>query len=642
MARRIKGIEATKLFKSIQPDLRWCDECSIPVLYYEKCPLCGNRTRKVKTVPPGDVRPAFEKDIEKTRQAIEYSVGRKAVEKLVPNNVIVLLNKVQAIDAADEVIVGGASIGIREFDIVHRRWIFKPSYLGAKIIVEEKLGFYAVLNISDMHEYQFVERNKILEGDLPDPGHWVAVSNARGDVFGVAKVLSGGDLRISKVWRIPREAELNVKAASFKRVVEAHVERLEKLEKEAIEFLRKASRLGEAVANVSGGKDSTVAAALASFAGIRKGMFIDTGLEFPETVKTVEELSKRIDMHIDILEAGDRFWKVLDLYGPPARDYRWCCKVLKLSILRNVLRPGIRRVSIVGQRRYESTSRALAGKLARSGSTAFDYVAAPIQEWTSLEVFMYIEMRGLPLNPLYRLGYERIGCFLCPTSRLAEFEAVRETHSQLWSRWEDYLSRFAKRHKLPREWIVYGFWRWRFDYPAEMRQLAKRLGLSAEDMIDRIAMSYCWAAREFGEAEDMICVTLSLSHVKELDLNHLAKMFKVVALEMQLDAEQGLILAKAKRGYAKIRSNGAITVCAENEDYLLRLVKRVVSVIYMVSTCIGCGLCVVSCRKQAFSAPQKLETSKCSGCARCTAICPSASHLTLNAIHVVKRVLGVR
>ena len=38
----------------------------------------------------------------------------------------------------------------------------------------------------------------------------------------------------------------------------------------------------------------------------------------------------------------------------------------------------------------------------------------PILDWSSADVFGYLAERGVELNPLYKMGYSRVGCVMCP------------------------------------------------------------------------------------------------------------------------------------------------------------------------------------------------------------------------------------
>jgi phosphoadenosine phosphosulfate reductase len=53
------------------------------------------------------------------------------------------------------------------------------------------------------------------------------------------------------------------------------------------------------------------------------------------------------------------------------------------------------------------------------------YMLNPIIDWTDNDVWDFLKIRGVPINPLYERGYKRIGCIGCPMSgkkRIKEFE----------------------------------------------------------------------------------------------------------------------------------------------------------------------------------------------------------------------------
>lgn len=57
--------------------------------------------------------------------------------------------------------------------------------------------------------------------------------------------------------------------------------------------------------------------------------------------------------------------------------------------------------------------------------------ASPIQEWTALHVWLYLFRTKAPYNPAYEKGYDRMGCWLCPSSSLSDFFQLEESHPEL-------------------------------------------------------------------------------------------------------------------------------------------------------------------------------------------------------------------
>lgn len=50
----------------------------------------------------------------------------------------------------------------------------------------------------------------------------------------------------------------------------------------------------------------------------------------------------------------------------------------------------------------------------------------PIVNWTTEDVFSYLDMMGEPINDLYAKGHHRVGCYPCLLSRKAEWKAAAQ------------------------------------------------------------------------------------------------------------------------------------------------------------------------------------------------------------------------
>jgi phosphoadenosine phosphosulfate reductase len=633
---RVKGVEATKLYRSIMKPVYWHLDYRVLVVG-DGWPR--GSVRRIRVTQPGDVRPALEHDVEVVRRALEESVGRRAAQRLLPPGLI-YLNRIQAIDAADEVIAGGLLIGARIYDIYMRRWLFRPDRGSAQLIVEEALGYYARLR-GRIHAGMVVERSAVVEGEPPPQGYYVAVVDERG-WYGVAKVTSAGKLRILKAWPGVRSPERPGPGGDRRKLLEAMAGRLEELERDAVSFLERVKRLGETMVAVSGGKDSTVAAALAVKAGIRRAYFFDTGIEFPETVETASRVAEALDLDMVEISAGTAFWDALKIFGPPARDYRWCCKVVKFAPLAKALKPLVktRLVTVTGQRAFESTQRARAGRLSPSATTGRrDLLAAPIQEWTSLEVYAYIWREGLPLNPVYGMGYERVGCYLCPTSRMAEIELARKKHPHLWGPWEEYLYQYARRRGLPREWVEYGFWRWRFSYPAEIEYLARRLGLNPGKMIERLASSYAAYSLEFTWQGP--CHRLNLTDVR-FEPREVLNLLSTTGLHerARMEADGTIVVVDEQLGVTvRLYPSGVMELCGNPKSVrrTVAFARRVLAPVYMAGSCYGCEVCVAACPTGAMTAAHTVDPSRCARCANCTYICPAGGKLAHHALLILEK-----
>lgn len=175
----------------------------------------------------------------------------------------------------------------------------------------------------------------------------------------------------------------------------------------------------------SGGKDSIV-----TFDIVRRSLphndfkvlFGDTGMEFPDTYKLVDEIEKICaDEDIELLRSKSHLnpidsWKE---FGPPSTVTRWCCSVHKTApqiiILRNAIgKSKFTGMAFVGVRASESLSRSDYDYIGIGEKHKGQYSCNPILDWNSAELYIYILSRNLPINDCYKKGNSRAGCLVCP------------------------------------------------------------------------------------------------------------------------------------------------------------------------------------------------------------------------------------
>jgi len=173
------------------------------------------------------------------------------------------------------------------------------------------------------------------------------------------------------------------------------------------------------VVSVSGGKDSTAALLAMREAGIPcRAVFADTGWEAPETYDHLLTLERILDIKVERVGVlGGMRAKIRARAGFPARMQRWCTRELKVEPIRAfhdglIESEGCDTVSVVGLRAEESEARAALREY------EFDvrwngYVWRPILRWSVADVLAIHHRHGIPVNPLYRKGHSRVGCWPC-------------------------------------------------------------------------------------------------------------------------------------------------------------------------------------------------------------------------------------
>ncbi|RLF15793.1 MAG: hypothetical protein DRJ97_02965 [Thermoprotei archaeon] len=620
----------------IAAELYWCRECGVPLLE-PRCNLCGAGASKLHATPPRDVRPALSRDLKLAREVVEEELGREALKALLPQDKVVLLNKVPYVDQADEVIVDGWPVGTLYFNPELSRWRFKPSPEGAARMWRSEAGFWAQLRVNRVRQWSRLTRSDFLKAELPGrKGSYVYLVSRQGHPVGLA-VDDGDAFKVVKAWQ-PQKPHDRPCSSSWAKALRANEEALEKAEARARAFLasvksRYASR--PIIISFSGGKDSLASLILSlKELGDAPLLFNDTGLEMPETVKHVEEAASKYSLELLRADAGDAFWRSLDSFGPPSRDYRWCCKVCKLIPISRLLKArypgGI--VSIVGQRRYESFARAKSPAMWRSKWVANSVGASPVNEWSALHVWLYLMRERAEPNPLYEAGFDRVGCWLCPACELAEFKLVEELHPELWNKWEGYLKEWARLHGYPEAWATMGFWRWR-KLPGDQRRLAARLhlDLSATPLqtprgklrvITCSGFSPC--AGEAG-LEASLSPPPPLARVKEFA--------PTVASKPILAA--GTLLLKSSSWSATLSADGRVTVKANSSEEAKEALRRLVMIAARALHCSQCSSCIAHCPSNACSLEGEevsVDPGKCTGCGVCNNVCPAASYIGTSAL----------
>ena len=166
---------------------------------------------------------------------------------------------------------------------------------------------------------------------------------------------------------------------------------------------------------------------------------LDTGRLHPETYRFIEKVRKHYQIEIEILtpnrEHLDSFVKQKGLFSFYDDGHSECCSIRKVEPLRRKL-AGLD-AWITGQRKDQSLDTRsdipevqLDSGFSGPGKSLIKF--NPLLNWSSVQVWDYIEAYQVPYNDLHQHGYISIGCEPCTRPVLPN---QHERSGRWW--WED-------------------------------------------------------------------------------------------------------------------------------------------------------------------------------------------------------------
>lgn len=366
------------------------------------------------------------------------------------------------------------------------------------------------------------------------------------------------------------------------------------------------TRIDRFIASFSGGKDSQVVLDLVSRAippTEFEVIYSDTGYELPPSLDLYEEVKRYYGERFPALkfsttrnhESVLNYW---DKIGTPSDTHRWCCSVMKTAPLYRSLKvEGNKQAKVLtfdGVRAEESTRRSGYNRIGK-GKHIFTYNAHPILQWNVVEIFLYMMIHDLPINPAYRLGFSRVGCVICPFG----------------SDWSDYLvTKIYPDSRKP--------------FLGKLQSWVEASGIKDTTTFIKTRR---WHISALGspELKNLEKVAISCSnHTTKLKIsakpNDFFEWLKVIG-EYTIGFSKnsfsgGLKIGKDVIAFQGSKTTSRIEISFNTEDK--KFVNDIMRVAYKAAYCVRCEVCEVECPTGALHIVPKLSISlQCVHCLKC-------------------------
>ncbi len=369
------------------------------------------------------------------------------------------------------------------------------------------------------------------------------------------------------------------------------------------------TKIDRFIASFSGGKDSQVVLDLCTRAippTDFEVIYSDTGYELPPSLtlyKEVEAYYKEKFPALNFLMARNHesvlhYW---DKIGTPSDNHRWCCSVMKTAPLYRMFKvEGNKQARVLtfdGVRAEESTRRENYQRIGK-GKHTYVYNAHPIIAWNSVEIFLYLLARKLPINPAYRAGKARVGCLICPFSTAWDDMVIHQNYPDELRTFTDRLKRYSSQVKIQN-----------FDaYLAERKWKLKPLG-EREQIIPKVTFKTEISSLDF---------VAEIIDAKHSLMTWLPAVCPFAVKTSSTGYEGELIYKKSVYPFS-VTTTGNKTVFSVKGKLPNDLVFLLRRLVYKTAYCVQCEVCEVDCPMGALTIVPgiKIDKTKCIHCHKC-------------------------
>lgn len=609
----------------------WCDRCGTLILG-KRC-ACGAEPRSFEINSPGDIRPCMGEGVDLVLSLFRETFGTDAPLR----GKMIFLNKIPGEDRTDEIVAHGAVLGILRFDLRENRHVLEIRQPGAELF-----NTCASKNVVVFGSMSGHLKGKSIPGEnirevIGEFDEGASLILRKGEKVG-AGIALGKSSQLKDMEKAVKIRDLdNISGLLWspdscrEDFVRANREHLKNIEGNAASDIKSfvSSKRSPVTVSFSGGKDSLAAfgVAMKALKGGMELLFVDTGLEFPETVDYVKSFAKKNGLKIHIAQANNAFKENVDTFGPPAKDFRWCCKVCKLGPITDMISREFPKgtITVEGNRMLESFARSKTSFVSKNPFVPNQTTLNPVRTWNASEIWGYIWMKGLEYNPLYERDFERIGCYLCASCLASEWKNTERIHPELHKDWSDYLYRYAEERGLPKEFVDMGFWRWKV-LPPKMVRLAEDLDLRTKPK-DSKGPSMKMLKGASSCAAGGFSVEAIVNVPRARDFSSVEDALRTVG-DVRYSQEFEIALVKNKDSTAKLFGGGQVSVTSKSLEGAKNMFEKAVKALLRAQMCTSCGICAKKCPRHAITIKDGLHVNpeRCNSCGSCESSCMVAHY----------------
>jgi thioredoxin-dependent adenylylsulfate APS reductase len=144
---------------------------------------------------------------------------------------------------------------------------------------------------------------------------------------------------------------------------------------------------------------------------------LDTGRLHPATHDLVDRMRDRYDKRVEVVFPNNRDVEAMvaekgpNLFYESQESRKLCCRLRKVEPLRRYL--GDVDAYVSGLRRDQNANRVGTRKVEFDEAAGGIVKLNPLADWSSEDVWQYVEENQVPVNPLHKQNYPSVGCEPC-------------------------------------------------------------------------------------------------------------------------------------------------------------------------------------------------------------------------------------